>query len=230
MRKTLCEYKNEHPSSSKKVCNSEFNKHLISLLANQQYQILLKGHLKITNSNVKKHKLAKYPELEKVLYEWFLQYQEKVNMNRKMIQIKAKEFLQKMYGDANSEFNFSIGWLEQFTARHGIKSYRRFGESGSVDIYNMDETDLFYCLQADHSLINVLDAIHFINVAWNIDVKPTTIANCFRHCKIRSEEDMPIEQEIGNVEGIHKLKEVISYLHYRNAMDIEQILNYPSEN
>ncbi|MFQ6637549.1 hypothetical protein Gotur_014273 [Gossypium turneri] len=27
--------------------------------------------------------------------------------------------------------------------------------------------------------INVLDAIHFINVAWNIDVKPTTIANCF---------------------------------------------------
>ncbi|MBA0653496.1 hypothetical protein Goklo_020665 [Gossypium klotzschianum] len=32
--------------------------------------------------------------------------------------------------------------------------------------------------------INVLDAIHFINVAWNIDVKPTTIANYFRHCKI----------------------------------------------
>ncbi|MFQ6650132.1 hypothetical protein Gotur_023213 [Gossypium turneri] len=32
--------------------------------------------------------------------------------------------------------------------------------------------------------INILDAIHFINVAWNIDVKPTTIANCFQHCKI----------------------------------------------
>ncbi|MFQ6660908.1 hypothetical protein Gotur_029245 [Gossypium turneri] len=44
--------------------------------------------------------------------------------------------------------------------------------------------------------INVLDAIHFINVAWNIDVKPTTIANCFWHCKIRSKEDMPLEQEI----------------------------------
>ncbi|MBA0631688.1 hypothetical protein Godav_000539 [Gossypium davidsonii] len=34
-----------------------------------------------------------------------------------------------MYGDANSEFNFSIDWLELFKARHGIKSYRRFGES-----------------------------------------------------------------------------------------------------
>ncbi|MBA0861998.1 hypothetical protein Goshw_003361 [Gossypium schwendimanii] len=55
--------------------------------------------------------------------------------------------------------------------------------------------------------INVLDAIHFINVAWNIDVKPTTIANCFWHCNIRSKEDMPLEQEIGDVEGIHKLKE-----------------------
>ncbi|MBA0881054.1 hypothetical protein Goshw_008511 [Gossypium schwendimanii] len=31
--------------------------------------------------------------------------------------------------------------------------------------------------------INVLDAIHFINVDWNINLKPTTIANCFRHCK-----------------------------------------------
>ncbi|MBA0749687.1 hypothetical protein Gogos_003586 [Gossypium gossypioides] len=41
---------------------------------------------------------------------------------------------------------------------------------------------------------------------------------------------MPLEQEIGDVEEIHKLKEVISNLHYRNAMDVKQILNYPSEN
>ncbi|MFQ6630981.1 hypothetical protein Gotur_009048 [Gossypium turneri] len=41
---------------------------------------------------------------------------------------------------------------------------------------------------------------------------------------------MPLEQEIGDVKGIHKLKAVISDLHYRNAMDVEQILNYPSEN
>ncbi|KAK8320505.1 hypothetical protein V6Z11_A12G042600 [Gossypium hirsutum] len=41
---------------------------------------------------------------------------------------------------------------------------------------------------------------------------------------------MPLEQEISDVEGIHKLKEVISDLHYRNVMDVEQILNYQSEN
>ncbi|KAH1098281.1 hypothetical protein J1N35_015202 [Gossypium stocksii] len=91
-----------------------------------------------------------------------------------MIQTKAKEFLQKMYGDANFEYNFSIGWLEWFKARHEIKYYKRFGESDSVvmkniedalpqirvkleifywkDIYNMAETNLFYHLQAYHSL------------------------------------------------------------------------------
>ncbi|XP_016706779.1 CENP-B homolog protein 2-like [Gossypium hirsutum] len=225
-----------------------------------------------------------------------------------------------MYGDANSEFNFSIGWLKRFKERHEIKSYRRFGESGSIvmenikdalpqiraklenfdwkDIYNMDKTGLSYykvplwiigkfanpicfidnlnchyrankkawmtgllfqdfvrwfdarmtgrkvllivdnCPAHPKNLgreinlekINVLNAIHFINVAWNIDVKPKTIANCFRQCKIRSKEDMPLEQEISDVEGIHKLKEVISDLHYRNVMDVEQILNYQSEN
>ncbi|MBA0736686.1 hypothetical protein Gogos_010207 [Gossypium gossypioides] len=44
-----------------------------------------------------------------------------------------------MYGDANSEFNFSIGWLERFKARHVIKSYRRFGESGSIVMENIED-------------------------------------------------------------------------------------------
>ncbi|GKD45001.1 CENP-B homolog protein 2-like protein [Tanacetum coccineum] len=71
-------------------------------------------------------------------------------------------------------FTFSIGWLGKFKARYGIKNFRRFGESGSVemegmedklksirdkvdqfemkDIFNMDETGLFFRLQPDHSL------------------------------------------------------------------------------
>ncbi|XP_017638541.1 CENP-B homolog protein 2-like [Gossypium arboreum] len=203
-------------------------------------------------------------------------------MTGEVIQTKAKEFLQKIYGDANSEFNFSICWLERFKARHEIKSYRRFGESGSIvmeniedvlpqirakleifnwkDIYNMDETGLFYRLQANHSLAtkqlegrkndkerltvvlcckgNGSDKVPLWVIGRNVLLivdncpahpKPTTIANYFRHCKIQFEEDMPLQQEIGDVEGIHKLKEVISYLHYRNVMDVEWILNYPSE-
>ncbi|MBA0852947.1 hypothetical protein Goshw_011630 [Gossypium schwendimanii] len=39
------------------------------------------------------------------------------------------------------------------------------------------------------------------------------------NCPSYPKEDMPLEQEIGDVESIHKLKEVISYLNYRNVMD-----------
>ena len=77
-------------------------------------------------------------------------------------------FLKEFYPEAEG-FEFSNGWLERFKARFAIKSYRRFGESGSVnmmvienalpairelldqyewkDIYNMDETGLFYRMQ-----------------------------------------------------------------------------------
>ncbi|MBA0875234.1 hypothetical protein Goshw_028316 [Gossypium schwendimanii] len=44
-----------------------------------------------------------------------------------------------MYGDANSKFNLSIDWLERFKAGHGIKSYRRFGESGLVVMENIED-------------------------------------------------------------------------------------------
>nr|KJB15076.1 hypothetical protein B456_002G159000 [Gossypium raimondii] len=247
MRKALCEYKNEHSSSNKKDLQQwvqqTFDLSVIqSTISNTLKRSSEYLSKEINNSN------SKYPELEKVLYEWFLQYQEKVNKIGEMIQTKAKEFLKKMYSDSNFKLNFSIVWLEWFKARHEIKSYRRFDALPQIraklknfdwkDIYNMDEIDLFYHFilegykkgEINLEKINVLDTIHFINDAWNIDVKPTTITNCFRHCKIQSEEDIPFEQEIGDVEGIHKLKEVISDLHYRNVMDVEQILNYTSEN
>ncbi|MBA0810412.1 hypothetical protein Gohar_002413 [Gossypium harknessii] len=50
------------------------------------------------------------------------------------------------------------------------------------------------------------------------------------NCPTHPKEDMPLEKKNGDVEGIHKLKEVISDVHYRNVMDVEQILNYSSEN
>ncbi|KAL6578726.1 hypothetical protein OROMI_008942 [Orobanche minor] len=278
-------------------------------------------------SYAKRHKSAKYPDLEKVLYEWFLQRQEK--------------------------FSFSSGWLERFKARYSIMSYRRFSESGSVNMEDIEnalpEIRLFYRLEADHSLatkhlegrkkdkeritvavccngdgsdkvplwviefchlfdkrmngkkvlllidycpahpkvveglrnielfflppnttskiqpcdagiipafklhyrhhfyssilqslevdssnpenINILDAINFATLAWRFDVKETTIANCFRHCKIRSEElDVPEAEADKLEEDIERLTDVISKLHYRNVMDVEHLLNYPNEN
>ncbi|KAH1130063.1 hypothetical protein J1N35_001441 [Gossypium stocksii] len=126
MRKALYEYKNEHPSSSQKdllqwvqqTFDLSVSQSTISNTLKRSSEYFSK---EIKNNNVKRHKSTKYPELEKVLYKRFLQYQEKVNMTGEIIQTNSKEFLQKMYGDANSKFNFSIGWLEWFKARHRIK-------------------------------------------------------------------------------------------------------------
>ncbi|KAL6544350.1 hypothetical protein OROGR_010847 [Orobanche gracilis] len=79
--------------------------------------------------------------------------------------------------------------------------------------------------------INVLDVINFANKDWNCGVKSTTILNCFRHCKIRSEEDNVFEEEVGDLdEDIRGLSDVIYNLRYGSMMDVEHLLNYPSEN
>ncbi|MBA0754564.1 hypothetical protein Gogos_021686, partial [Gossypium gossypioides] len=172
---------------------------------------------------------------------------------------------------------------------YGTKSYRRFGESGSVvienikyvspqmraklenfdwkGIYNMDETCLFNRLQADDSLATKQlegrkkDKERLIVVVccnkdglgkvplWVIDFVRWFDARMIGRKVLLIVDNFPAHPKqlrfiiiavfilaswkvtkIGDVEGIHKLKEVISDLHYRNVVDVEQILNYPSEN
>ncbi|XP_031261345.1 CENP-B homolog protein 2-like [Pistacia vera] len=117
--------------------------------------------------------MVKYPAMKSAIYEWFVCHQEHVNMNGELLKEKGNVFLRKLYLEATS-FGFSNGWLEKFKQRHVIHSFRRFGESCSVnmekieaslppireeldkwalkDIYNMDEIGLFYRMQADNSL------------------------------------------------------------------------------
>jgi hypothetical protein len=106
--------------------------------------------------------------METALYQWFLTYQDQVNMSSDLTKEKVAYFLAELYR-GHGAFEFSNGWLESFKNRRGIKSYRRFGESRSAntavieenlpqirltldqyercDIYNMDEIGLFYRMQ-----------------------------------------------------------------------------------
>ncbi|MFQ6621718.1 hypothetical protein Gotur_001531 [Gossypium turneri] len=137
MRKALCEYKNEHSSSQKDL--QQWVQQTFDLSVSQStISNTLKRSSKYLSKEIKNSNVKRHkpnPELEK-----------------------------KTYGDANFEFNFSIGWLERFKARLEINSYRRFGESGLIvmeniedalpqiraklenfdwkDIYNMDEKDI----------------------------------------------------------------------------------------
>jgi hypothetical protein len=121
-----------------------------------------------SNLNSKRQKTVKFPVMEAALAEWFLANQEHVNLSGDLIRESAMKIIDRLYPD-HPLFEFSNGWLEAFKIRHGIKKHRRFGESGSVDmitvvaalpgicqvfdaykwcdIYNMDESGLFYRMQ-----------------------------------------------------------------------------------
>jgi hypothetical protein len=111
--------------------------------------------------------------MELALKPWFLEQQDKVNLNEDMLRAKVACFLQELHPDA-LDMAFSQGWLEKFKDWHGIKSFRCFGESGALDMeavgavlpdiravvdaytkkdmFNMDEIGFCWRLQADNSL------------------------------------------------------------------------------
>ncbi|GJT95862.1 CENP-B homolog protein 2-like protein [Tanacetum coccineum] len=296
IRRALCKHNKDNPSLTQKQLQEWVHSNYGLQVSQATISNTVKRSLEYLSlaperGDVKRHKPAKFPDLEKSLYEWILQYQEHVNMTGELIIEKAKKFMKDMYPVDTPDFTFSIGWLGKFKARYGIKNFRRFGESGSVemegmedklksirdkvdqfemkDIFNMDETDFnriiplqqcslkgknktrgnirafkmhhrrrFYrSLLEGYELgvpnpakINVLDAMNLAISAWTMDVSANTIANCFRHCKLRSTDNMTFENSDEGGESTQELQNLIKELGYRNAMDVEDVLTHPEEN
>ncbi len=106
--------------------------------------------------------------MEETLVEWILENQERIPIFGDLIKTNVAKILDHLH-PGHELFESSNGWLEAFKLRHGIKSFRCFGESGSVDmnainlalprirqlldqyawkdIYNRDETSIFFRMQ-----------------------------------------------------------------------------------
>jgi hypothetical protein len=85
---------------------------------------------------------------------------------------------------------------------------------------------------ADPEKIDVLEAMHIVVAAWNMDVKLKTIRNCFRHCQIRTTNAnvTPVPEELlVDPKVIKDLEEHVQELRYRNPMDIRNLIDYPVE-
>jgi len=69
--------------------------------------------------------------MESALVKWFQANQERVNVSGELVKESATKILDQLYL-GHEPFKFSSGWLEAFKSCHGIRSYRRFGESDSM--------------------------------------------------------------------------------------------------
>lgn len=113
IRKALCKHNKDNPSLTQK----QLQEWVLSKYGLQVSQGTISNTIKRSleylslapeSGDVKRHKPAKFPELEKSLYEWILQYQEHVNITGELITEKAKKFMKDMYPVDTPEFTFSI--------------------------------------------------------------------------------------------------------------------------
>ncbi|XP_066251798.1 tigger transposable element-derived protein 4-like isoform X2 [Euwallacea similis] len=126
------------------------------------------------HSNVKKIKKPNNYEVDQRLLKWFSQQRNNnAIVSGAILQSKAEDFASKVSGNQEPKFNRS--WIERFKRRHNITSGRIAGESTSVDmnivddwlqnkwpiirsnfkdedIFNGDETGLFFKLTPDRTL------------------------------------------------------------------------------
>ena len=131
-----------------------------------------------SNSNKaikRKHKDEDGHKIDELVFEWFtIQRAKQIPISGPILQEKARQFAEQL-GYLPDEFKASNGWLEKFRTRHAIAFRVISGESAAVDvsiveewakrlltiihefdandIFNADETGLFYRALPDRSLV-----------------------------------------------------------------------------
>lgn len=160
----------------REVEKGEKSKSLIAIqfgIPKSTLSTIIKNKMKIIASTAEgksvhryRQKLPQHSDVEKCLIKWFQETRKNnIPVNGPLLQQKAKEFASSL----GHEFAASSGWLSNFKKRYGIAGRTLSGESASVnedtcaewlahlsdlletytsdEIYNADETGLFYrCL------------------------------------------------------------------------------------
>lgn len=120
----------------------------------------------------------KFPDLEAALTIWFNNKQDTITMTTAVIRMKALDLGMSMGIAADKILQFSSGWADSFMLRHNISQMFRHGEAATVtpeavslarkqvieilsncklsDVYNIDETALFYRMLPNKTLANQL--------------------------------------------------------------------------
>jgi len=179
LRIALCRYKRDNPALSQRALVKWLEEiHQVTVMQatisnTLQRSVELLAWEETVNGNTKTRRPVMYQDVDEALAQWVEAYQANINISGEMIRQKTAQFLERLHLDA-PKFKFSSGWLAKFKQQHQIRLHHRFGESGAADteiikeslprirtildqyalanIYNMDETGLFYRMQANNSL------------------------------------------------------------------------------
>lgn len=77
-------------------------------------------------------KAAKYKQLDNAMYQWFIQARSQgIPLSGPIIMAKAVVMNKKLNADPN--FKASVGWIDKFKFRHGIRQLNISGERLSAD-------------------------------------------------------------------------------------------------
>lgn len=120
-----------------------------------------------TGPQTKQKADVKFPEIEELLVTWCRMCEQTGQfVTGEQIKEKWHHFARMKNIDSKKWLTLTGGWLDSFKTRHGLREFKRHGEAGSArpetvtaererikeivaeygpgDVYNMDETGLFY--------------------------------------------------------------------------------------
>ncbi|GKC71966.1 CENP-B homolog protein 2-like protein, partial [Tanacetum coccineum] len=91
IRRALCKHNKDNPSLTQKQLQEWVHSNYGLQVSQATISNTVKRSLEYLSlaperGDVKRHKPAKFPDLEKSLYEWILQYQEHVNMTGELME------------------------------------------------------------------------------------------------------------------------------------------------
>jgi hypothetical protein len=142
----------------------------LTQILSAQYEFL--DRIQTHQIDDKRRRTENWPELETALFEWIQRAEGQITISQECIRLKAKQFWPEIYPGREMP-QFSNGWLRRFQSRKDIKNRRQHGESGNIrenaasemigirqllrsyaprDIFNCDETGLYWKMIPDRSL------------------------------------------------------------------------------
>jgi hypothetical protein len=178
-KKEICAYHLQNPEKTQKQIADVFSAKFDNVVSRRTVGDILANKQKwidfvVQGNPAKKLKCAKHSSLEEALQIWFANARsQNVVITDAILREKAKKF-GSLLSINETDFQYSNGWLQRFKNRCGISSQTICGESAGVDpviisdgrlqarqwiaqyqlcdVYNLDETGLFFRMLPDRSL------------------------------------------------------------------------------